>query len=102
MNTDGVEILYLRVASKVSWELLLSHEENAPALSNFRKQVRGFMKFFSLSFVWSFFQWLYSGGENCGFVNFPTFGLKSWKQTCVGNNFFASLCLNIHKVFNQR
>ncbi|XP_073118726.1 metal-nicotianamine transporter YSL3 [Henckelia pumila] len=46
-----------------------------------KKQVRGFMKFFSLSFIWSFFQWLYSGGENCGFVNFPTFGLKSWKQT---------------------
>ncbi|XP_075492679.1 metal-nicotianamine transporter YSL3-like isoform X1 [Primulina tabacum] len=46
-----------------------------------KKQVRGFMKFFSLSFIWSFFQWFFSGGENCGFVNFPTFGLKSWKQT---------------------
>lgn len=46
-----------------------------------KKQVRGFMKFFSLSFTWSFFQWFFSGGENCGFVNFPTFGLKSWKQT---------------------
>ncbi|KZV17217.1 hypothetical protein F511_04018 [Dorcoceras hygrometricum] len=46
-----------------------------------KKQVGGFMKFFSLSFVWSFFQWFYSGGVNCGFVNFPTFGLKSWKQS---------------------
>ncbi|EYU19676.1 hypothetical protein ABFS82_06G098300 [Erythranthe guttata] len=46
-----------------------------------KKQVNGFMKFFSLSFVWSFFQWFYTGGEQCGFVNFPTFGLKAWRQT---------------------
>ncbi|CAA0813053.1 Metal-nicotianamine transporter YSL3 [Striga hermonthica] len=46
-----------------------------------KKQVHGFMKFFSLSFVWSFFQWFYSGGKQCGFMNFPTFGLKAWRQT---------------------
>ncbi|XP_052187515.1 metal-nicotianamine transporter YSL3-like [Diospyros lotus] len=46
-----------------------------------KKQVRGFMKFFSISFLWGFFQWFYSGGELCGFSNFPTFGLKAWKQT---------------------
>ncbi|XP_057798801.1 metal-nicotianamine transporter YSL3-like [Salvia miltiorrhiza] len=46
-----------------------------------KKQVRGFMKFFSFSFLWSFFQWFYSGGDQCGFSNFPTFGLKAWKQT---------------------
>ncbi|PIN21402.1 hypothetical protein CDL12_05875 [Handroanthus impetiginosus] len=46
-----------------------------------KKQVHGFLRFFSLSFIWSFFQWFYSGGEQCGFVNFPTFGLKAWKQT---------------------
>ncbi|XP_042048843.1 metal-nicotianamine transporter YSL3-like isoform X3 [Salvia splendens] len=46
-----------------------------------KKQVQGFTKFFTLSFVWSFFQWFYSGGESCGFINFPTFGLKAWKQT---------------------
>ncbi|XP_020215894.1 metal-nicotianamine transporter YSL3 [Cajanus cajan] len=46
-----------------------------------KKQVRGFMKFFSFSFLWSFFQWFYSGGEQCGFVQFPTFGLKAWKNT---------------------
>ncbi|KAG8390441.1 hypothetical protein BUALT_Bualt01G0083700 [Buddleja alternifolia] len=46
-----------------------------------KEQVHGFMKFFSLSFIWSFFQWFYSGGEQCGFLNFPTFGLKAWKQT---------------------
>ncbi|XP_047965610.1 metal-nicotianamine transporter YSL3-like [Salvia hispanica] len=46
-----------------------------------KKQVRGFVKFSSFSFMWSFFQWFYSGGEHCGFANFPTFGLRAWKQT---------------------
>ncbi|OVA20654.1 Oligopeptide transporter [Macleaya cordata] len=46
-----------------------------------KKQVRGFAKFFSISFLWGFFQWFYSGGEQCGFSQFPTFGLKAWKQT---------------------
>ncbi|XP_019246846.1 PREDICTED: metal-nicotianamine transporter YSL3-like isoform X2 [Nicotiana attenuata] len=46
-----------------------------------KKQVNGFLRFFSISFIWSFFQWFYSGGDKCGFVNFPTFGLKAWKQT---------------------
>ncbi|KAJ4726721.1 Metal-nicotianamine transporter like [Melia azedarach] len=46
-----------------------------------KKQVHGFMKFFSLSFLWAFFQWFYSGGEQCGFVQFPTFGLKAWKNS---------------------
>lgn len=46
-----------------------------------KKQVKGFMKFFSFSFMWAFFQWFYSGGDKCGFVNFPTFGLKAWQQS---------------------
>ncbi|XP_008803948.2 probable metal-nicotianamine transporter YSL9 [Phoenix dactylifera] len=46
-----------------------------------KKQVHGFVKYFSISFVWSFFQWFYSGGDQCGFSQFPTFGLKAWKQT---------------------
>nr|BAH98158.1 yellow stripe 1-like [Tulipa gesneriana] len=46
-----------------------------------KKQVHGFVKYFSLSFLWSFFQWFYSGGDVCGFAQFPTFGLKAWKQT---------------------
>ncbi|KAA8533562.1 hypothetical protein F0562_031004 [Nyssa sinensis] len=46
-----------------------------------KKQVKGFLKFFSISFLWGFFQWFYSGGEQCGFSHFPTFGLKAWKQT---------------------
>ncbi|XP_013603291.1 PREDICTED: metal-nicotianamine transporter YSL1 [Brassica oleracea var. oleracea] len=46
-----------------------------------KKQVRGFMKYFSFSFLWGFFQWFFSGIEGCGFAQFPTFGLKAWKQT---------------------
>ncbi|CAN6245344.1 unnamed protein product [Urochloa humidicola] len=48
---------------------------------NAKMQVRGFLKYFGLSFLWSFFQWFYTGGDVCGFVQFPTFGLKAWKQT---------------------
>ncbi|CAI9772025.1 unnamed protein product [Fraxinus pennsylvanica] len=46
-----------------------------------KKQVHGFLKLFSFSFLWSFFQWFYTGGKQCGFINFPTFGLKAWRQT---------------------
>uniref|UniRef100_A0A803R1G9 Metal-nicotianamine transporter YSL3 n=2 Tax=Cannabis sativa TaxID=3483 RepID=A0A803R1G9_CANSA len=46
-----------------------------------KKQVHGFMRFFSISFLWGFFQWFYSGGDQCGFNQFPTFGLKAWKNS---------------------
>ncbi|XP_058086071.1 metal-nicotianamine transporter YSL2-like isoform X2 [Magnolia sinica] len=46
-----------------------------------KKQVRGFARFFTVSFIWGFFQWFYSGGEGCGFSKFPTFGLQAFKQT---------------------
>ncbi|CAL9156164.1 unnamed protein product [Musa hybrid cultivar] len=46
-----------------------------------KKQVHGFAKYFTVSFLWSFFQWFYSGGDGCGFSQFPTFGLKAWKQS---------------------
>lgn len=46
-----------------------------------KKQVRGFIKYFSISFFWGFFQWFFSGKENCGFSHFPTFGLQALKQT---------------------
>ncbi|KAK3154774.1 hypothetical protein QOZ80_2BG0194930 [Eleusine coracana subsp. coracana] len=48
---------------------------------NAKMQVRGFLRYFGFSFVWSCFQWFYTGGDACGFVQFPTFGLKAWKQT---------------------
>ncbi|KAJ6807552.1 metal-nicotianamine transporter YSL3-like [Iris pallida] len=46
-----------------------------------KKQVRGFTKYFALSFIWSFFQWFYTGGDVCGFSQFPTFGLQAYKHT---------------------
>ncbi|CAJ2628333.1 unnamed protein product [Trifolium pratense] len=46
-----------------------------------KKQVHGFMKYFSISFLWGFFKWFFSGKEDCGFEQFPTFGLQAWKQT---------------------
>ncbi|XP_057510329.1 metal-nicotianamine transporter YSL1-like [Actinidia eriantha] len=46
-----------------------------------RKQLRGFIKCFSFSFLWGFFQWFYTGKEECGFSHFPTFGLQALKNT---------------------
>lgn len=45
-----------------------------------KKQVRALGKFFSFSFLWGFFQWFFTAGDNCGFVNFPTFGLKAYEN----------------------
>ncbi|KAK4842871.1 hypothetical protein QYF36_001059 [Acer negundo] len=42
-----------------------------------KKQVRTLSKFFSFSFLWGFFQWFFTGGDDCGFSSFPTFGLKA-------------------------
>ncbi|MFS7986423.1 hypothetical protein Hanom_Chr11g01010171 [Helianthus anomalus] len=53
------------------------------ALVPLRKQVVGFTKFLSASFVWGCFQWFYSGSGTCGFTSFPTFGLKAFKSSCV-------------------
>ncbi|KAI6697761.1 hypothetical protein NL676_017880 [Syzygium grande] len=46
-----------------------------------KKQVRGFAKFFSISFLWAFFQWFFSGGEQCGFSQLPIFGYSAWKNS---------------------
>ncbi|KAK6936639.1 Oligopeptide transporter, OPT superfamily [Dillenia turbinata] len=72
-----------------------------------RKQVGGFVKFFSLSFLWACFQWFYSGGAACGFSQFPTFGLKAWKQTFyfdfsltyVGAGMICSHLVNLSLIF---
>lgn len=45
-----------------------------------KKQVKALGKFFSFSFLWGFFQWFFTAGDNCGFVNFPTFGLKAFEN----------------------
>ncbi|KAH9751523.1 metal-nicotianamine transporter YSL3 [Citrus sinensis] len=62
-----------------------------------KKQVRGFMKYFSFSFLWAFFQWFFTGGDLCGFVQFPTFGLKAWKNsmTYIGAGMICSHLVNL-------
>ncbi|PHT49744.1 putative metal-nicotianamine transporter YSL5 [Capsicum baccatum] len=45
-----------------------------------KKQVKALGKFFSFSFLWGFFQWFFTAGDGCGFVNFPTFGLKAYEN----------------------
>ncbi|KAF3322303.1 putative metal-nicotianamine transporter YSL5 [Carex littledalei] len=44
------------------------------------KQVKLLGKFFAGTFLWGFFQWFYTGGDDCGFVNFPTLGLKAYNN----------------------
>jgi hypothetical protein len=47
-----------------------------------RKQVKCLGKYFTISFLWSFFKWFFSGvGDSCGFDNFPTFGLQAYEKT---------------------
>ncbi|KAK7291306.1 hypothetical protein RIF29_06327 [Crotalaria pallida] len=42
-----------------------------------KKQVKELGKFFSLSFLWGFFQWFYTATDDCGFQAFPSLGLKA-------------------------
>ncbi|CAA7391112.1 unnamed protein product [Spirodela intermedia] len=45
-----------------------------------KRQVSLLGKFFSFSFLWGFFQWFYTAGDDCGFINFPTLGLQAYKN----------------------
>ncbi|XP_020523829.1 probable metal-nicotianamine transporter YSL12 [Amborella trichopoda] len=65
------------------------HLPYAPCYSTWlRKQVRFLGKYFTISFLWSFFKWFYSGDGDCGFGNFPILGLKA--QT---NGFYSDMSL---------
>ncbi|CAN6273680.1 unnamed protein product [Urochloa humidicola] len=74
---------------------------------NAKKQVSGFLRCFTISLLWSFFQWFYTGGEGCGFMQFPTFGLEAWKQTFffdfsltyVGAGMICSHLVNLSTLF---
>ncbi|KAI3694074.1 hypothetical protein L1987_77033 [Smallanthus sonchifolius] len=45
-----------------------------------KQQVSALGKFFSFSFLWSFFQWFFTSEDDCGFENFPTFGIKAYQN----------------------
>ncbi|CAA0817096.1 Metal-nicotianamine transporter YSL3 [Striga hermonthica] len=61
-----------------------------------KKQVNGFIKFFSLSFIWSFFQWFYSGGEQnielCRFY-------FDFSMTYIGAGMICSHLVNLSLLF---
>lgn len=66
--------------------IYILHQKNSKLIKLLiccRKQVVGFTKFFSMSFMWACFQWFYSGSGTCGFTFFPTFGLKAFKNSWV-------------------
>nr|GMC98968.1 probable metal-nicotianamine transporter YSL7 [Ipomoea batatas] len=72
-----------------------------------KKQVRALGKFFSFSFLWGFFQWFFTAGDSCGFVNFPTFGLKAYENrfyfdfsaTYVGVGMICPYLINVSVLF---
>ncbi|KAL1807530.1 hypothetical protein ACET3Z_024520 [Daucus carota] len=45
-----------------------------------KKQVKELGKFLSFSFLWSFFQWFFTAGSDCGFGSFPFLGLKAYEN----------------------
>ncbi|KAL6853742.1 hypothetical protein ACP4OV_019771 [Aristida adscensionis] len=45
-----------------------------------KKQVALILRSCMASFGWSVFQWFYTGGPNCGFTSFPSFGLQAFRR----------------------
>ncbi|CAN0909874.1 Probable metal-nicotianamine transporter YSL7 [Linum grandiflorum] len=72
-----------------------------------KKQVAVLFKAFGGSFIWAFFQWFFAAGDDCGFINFPTFGLKAYNQkfffdfssTYVGVGMICPYMVNISLLF---
>ncbi|XP_072978055.1 probable metal-nicotianamine transporter YSL8 [Typha angustifolia] len=68
-----------------------------------KQQVSLLFKSFTASFLWSFFQWFYTAGKDCGFTAFPTFGLKAYENkfyfdfsaTYVGMGMICPYMINI-------
>ncbi|KAJ7942685.1 Oligopeptide transporter [Quillaja saponaria] len=69
-----------------------------------KKQVALLFKCFCFSFAFALFQWFFTAGEQCGFVDFPTFGLKAHEQmfyfdfssTYVGVGMICPYMVNIY------
>ncbi|GMP26819.1 hypothetical protein CsSME_00003100 [Camellia sinensis var. sinensis] len=74
-----------------------------------KKQVRALGKFFSYSFLWGFFQWFYTAGDNYGFSSFPTLGLKAFENrfyfdfsaTYVGVGMICPHLINVSLLLGQ-
>ncbi|CAD6262998.1 unnamed protein product [Miscanthus lutarioriparius] len=45
-----------------------------------KSQVRTLIKCSAASFLWGFFQWFYTAGDDCGFGHFPALGLVAYQN----------------------
>ena len=70
------------------------------ALKHCRKQVRALGKYFTFSFCWGFFQWFFTAGNDCGFTQFPTFGLKARDQRYIFELYAFLICQNYDNLMN--
>lgn len=68
-------------------------------LAYFRKQVRTLGKYFSMSFVWAFFQWFYTAGNDCGFSSFPSLGLEAYKNRLASSLVSASATIVMNHTY---
>ncbi|RZC85754.1 hypothetical protein C5167_026426 [Papaver somniferum] len=59
----------LAYPSRIATAVLINGFHTPKADKMAKEQVRGFAKFFSFSFLWGFFQWFYTGGDQCGFAH---------------------------------
>ncbi|KAJ7975368.1 Oligopeptide transporter [Quillaja saponaria] len=73
----------LTYPSGTATALLINSFHTSKGAKLAKKQVRALGKFFSFSFLWSFFQWFYTANsedkEDCGFAQFPSLGLKAYQ-----------------------
>ncbi|KAI3861387.1 hypothetical protein MKW98_000339 [Papaver atlanticum] len=103
----------------IAMAVLINGFHTPKAAKTSKKQIRGFAKFFSFSFVWGFFQWFYTGGDTCGFVQFSNFWVASMEEfvrvpsyyllilifffdfrlTCVGAGMICSHLVNLSTLF---
>ncbi|MCL7043417.1 hypothetical protein MKW94_015162, partial [Papaver nudicaule] len=97
----------LAYPSGIATAVLINGFHTPKADKTSKDQIRGFAKYFSFSFLWGMFQWFFAGGDTCGFVQFPTFGLKAWKEsfffdfsmTYVGAGMICSHLVNMSTLF---
>ncbi|KAJ6748673.1 OLIGOPEPTIDE TRANSPORTER YGL114W-RELATED [Salix purpurea] len=91
-SSSAKDLIKLSYPSGTATAVLINGFHNPTGDKMARKQVHGFMKFFSLSFLWAFFQWFYAGGE----IRFS--GLKGeWFPSTLSESSMKSL--NGYKVF---
>ncbi|CAD6229264.1 unnamed protein product [Miscanthus lutarioriparius] len=82
---------------------LINSFHNPQGVMQAKRQVSLVVRSCLGSLLWSIFQWFYTGGPNCGFTSFPTFGLTAYKHgfyinmngTYVGVGMISPYLINI-------